>query len=530
VRPRVFVVAAAAALAYAAFDVAWLAGNWGGDPVTQRFSDLSACACVLFAAVACLVAWRRETGQERKRARRAWGLLFIATTLFALGELTWTTYELLLGREVPFPGIADIGFLGAIPFAALAMLSFPGGPSRVMSSVRTVLDALVVGAAALLIGWATFLAPVYRASEGTLIEKAIGIAYPVSDLVIATIVIVVIVHTGRGARSALALLASGLVALAVADSAFAYLTTVHSYETGGAIDAAWDIGYLLIGLAALRSAPATAVVHTPSAEAPRAMAPPRSRGALVLPYVAVFLVVIVAAVRNVQTGIVEPVLFWGALAIVVLAVIRQLLTLVENQDLARYLEAEVAEREELILQAFHDPLTGLANRTLFHDRAHHALERVARSGKPVSVLYCDLDNLKEVNDTFGHDAGDKLLHAVAERFGGCVRKADTVARLGGDEFAILLEGGADEHVAMRLAERLSGSLRVPFEIDGHEISAGASIGIAVGSSNDAVDDLLKKADIAMYHAKHNGKGRYEIFRPGMRRLREIRAEGADPAV
>jgi diguanylate cyclase len=509
-RPRAFGTAVALACVYAAVDVAWLRGGWGGETATQWFSDLSACGCISLAAAACFGAWRREAG----RTRRAWRLLFVSTLLFAMGEFVWTTYELFLGREVPFPGVADIGFLGAIPFAALAMLSFPTAPARVMLSVRTVLDSLVVGAAILLIGWATFLGPVYRASEGTLMEKGIGLAYPISDLAIATILIIVIANAGRGGRMALALLAAGLGALAVGDSAFAYLTTVKTYATGGAIDAAWDIGYLLIALAALRPVPAI----------PRPASNERRRTALVLPYAAVVVAVVVAGVKNVQTGAVEPVLFWGALVIVLLAVVRQLLTLLENHELTRHLEAEVAEREELILQAFHDPLTGLANRTLFHDRAHHALERVARTGKSLCVLYCDLDNLKEVNDSFGHAAGDKLLHAVAERFGGCVRKADTVARLGGDEFAILLEGGADEHVAMRLAERLSGSLRVPFEIDGHEIYAGASIGIAVGSSSDAVEDLLKDADVAMYVAKNNGKGRYEIFRPGMRRLRELRRD------
>jgi diguanylate cyclase (GGDEF)-like protein len=176
---------------------------------------------------------------------------------------------------------------------------------------------------------------------------------------------------------------------------------------------------------------------------------------------------------------------------------------------------DISERKELELQlrhqAFHDQLTGAANRALFRDRADHALKRAARNRKPVAVLYCDLDNLKETNDRMGHEVGDKLLSAVAQRFAGCIRAEDTVARLGGDEFAILLTDSGGEAAARHVAQRLLDALAEPFRIDEHSVRTTASIGIALSWGRQAVDDLLRNADLAMYAAKNRGKARFELF-------------------
>jgi diguanylate cyclase (GGDEF)-like protein/PAS domain S-box-containing protein len=178
----------------------------------------------------------------------------------------------------------------------------------------------------------------------------------------------------------------------------------------------------------------------------------------------------------------------------------------------RALEAQLAH------QAFHDPLTGLANRALFRDRLAHAIERAHRSGLPPAVLFLDLDDFKAVNDSLGHGAGDALLVSVAERLQGCVRAADTVARLGGDEFAILIEDAAPEaeHELMEVANRALASLRQPFVVEGVEVFVGGSIGIsAPGTCAASAEDVLRDADAAMYHAKNRGGGRAEKFQPGL---------------
>jgi diguanylate cyclase (GGDEF)-like protein len=177
---------------------------------------------------------------------------------------------------------------------------------------------------------------------------------------------------------------------------------------------------------------------------------------------------------------------------------------------------DVSERrrleEQLTHQAFHDPLTGLANRALFRDRVSHALALAQRRGSPVTVLFLDLDDFKTVNDSLGHAEGDRLLIAAAERFLACARTADTVARLGGDEFAILIEG-ADGRDG--LPDRLAAAMSHPFSLSGNQVRVTASIGVASASTDDSADDLLRNADMAMYAAKRSGKGRAETYESQM---------------
>ncbi|HEY0582447.1 MAG TPA: EAL domain-containing protein, partial [Chloroflexota bacterium] len=170
--------------------------------------------------------------------------------------------------------------------------------------------------------------------------------------------------------------------------------------------------------------------------------------------------------------------------------------------------------EQLEHQAFHDPLTSLANRALFAERLEHAMVRPMEGS--VAVLFLDLDNFKAVNDTLGHAAGDALLVSATERLLQCVRREDTIARLGGDEFTVLLEDMRDPSDAARMAERIGEALRTPFEIDGQQVCISSSIGIALDTDRShRPDDLLREADMAMYRAKSSGKSRYEIFDTGM---------------
>jgi len=181
---------------------------------------------------------------------------------------------------------------------------------------------------------------------------------------------------------------------------------------------------------------------------------------------------------------------------------------------------DVTERraleEQLRHQAFHDALTGLPNRALLFERIGQALARARRDGRPCAVLFLDLDRFKDVNDTVGHDAGDRLLVAVAARLGGALRDGDTLARLGGDEFTILLEDVADPNEAACAATRLLDTLASPLVIDGQEYRLTASIGLALGRpDHHRAEDVLRDADIAMYRAKEGGRANYAVFDPKM---------------
>ena len=173
--------------------------------------------------------------------------------------------------------------------------------------------------------------------------------------------------------------------------------------------------------------------------------------------------------------------------------------------------------EELRHQAFHDNLTGLANRGLFGDRVEHALARTARTGASIAVLFLDLDDFKTVNDRFGHAGGDELLRVVSGRIVEVLRPGDTAARLGGDEFAVLIEDLAGPADARFVADRLIATVRAPIHIADSDALTGASVGIAVSTAGEGrAEDLLRNADFAMYRAKSAGKGRHELFQAHMR--------------
>ena len=171
------------------------------------------------------------------------------------------------------------------------------------------------------------------------------------------------------------------------------------------------------------------------------------------------------------------------------------------------------KKDDLKKQAFHDPLTGLATRRLADDRLSHALARMVRNETGVGLAMIDLDNFKTVNDSLGHRGGDLLLTAIAERIGGAIRNYDTAARIGGDEFLVVMDDCDSATSASEIAQRILDSLETPFQIEEQTIHAGATIGIAF--SNEEIDgqELLRRADLALYAAKEAGKAQVELFSP-----------------
>jgi len=233
----------------------------------------------------------------------------------------------------------------------------------------------------------------------------------------------------------------------------------------------------------------------------------------------------VAATRSGTVGPVELRIERGARRCVIEGVGSNLTQDPAVQGLAlnfRDISERKALEEQLRQLAFHDPLTLLANRNLFRDRVQHALTLAQFGQGSVAVMFLDLDNFKNINDSLGHDAGDCLLQAVAQRIVKTTRSSDTVARLGGDEFAVLLEGIATVAEVGRLADALIDTLDLPFTLDGMEVRVAASIGVAFSTPDTGAEALLSNADIAMYHAKAAGKNRHVTFQPQMQDMLQER--------
>ncbi|MEA2244756.1 MAG: hypothetical protein QOD24_4312, partial [Solirubrobacteraceae bacterium] len=182
---------------------------------------------------------------------------------------------------------------------------------------------------------------------------------------------------------------------------------------------------------------------------------------------------------------------------------------------------DVSERkafeEQLAHQAFHDPVTNLANRALFVERVRHAVPRARREGSRLAVIFMDLDDFKTINDSLGHAAGDAVLLEIAKRLDGSIRPSDTAARFGGDEFAVLLEDVGSAQDAADTAERILESLAVPLQLEGKEVFVTCSLGISIadGDAASGAYELIRNADAALYIAKRDGKGGYRLFEPAM---------------
>jgi diguanylate cyclase (GGDEF)-like protein len=478
-------IATATAVAFAA----WLIGGWGGESTVRVVADLGLLGFAVFAAVCAGLAARSARGRQRT----AWICLTAGLGGWAVGDAIWAYYQLVLGMEQsPFPSVADVAYLLFPVGACVALVLFPVGYSG-QSRTRLVLDGLIVAGALFAVSWVTVLNSVYDAGGASRFAVALSLAYPVTDIVVLTVALVVLARARTGQRLTLMLLTVGNVLNALSDGAFVYLTAHDAYNTGNLIDVGWVAALLMLGMAALVSCGA------PHTEEQKAQVP--SRASMWLPYLPLVPAAAVCVPKFLPTPGLGPIVILTIL-LVTAVLTRQFLVVGENRRLL----------EMVSDQALRDPLTGLANRALLHDRLTHAMQLHQRDNQSVAVMSLDLDDFKLVNDSLGHPAGDALLVLAAERILGCVRTGDTVARLGGDEFAVLLEGRAED--SRLVAHRVMQVFDEPFLIDGHDLLLRPSVGLAVASADDpdtSADALLKQADVAMYSAKRSRTGGVHTF-------------------
>jgi len=329
--------------------VAWMVLEIGGPETTIAIDDVAQCAAAFTAGVACLVAARREApGYGRawnKKLRRAWHLLAAAAIFWGAGEAIWTYMELVQHRSVPFPSTADVGYLAAVPLLVAAVLAFPSAPVRMTARLRTLLDALIVAASLLAVSWVTVLGPMWDAEAPSPLARAVALAYPVSDIVVATIAFSLLTRTRGRDPVSTTLLAIALLCLAVADSSFLYLTSTDTYQPGNLVDLGWLLGWLLVLVMATRPM---------ESQADEGREERVSLARLVLPYALLTLAFLTCVTVQLTAHQLGAFLFVNGIILVVLVIVRQLVTLVENRGLNRRLERmvqELSERESQLEKA-----------------------------------------------------------------------------------------------------------------------------------------------------------------------------------
>lgn len=476
-------------------------------------SDVAQGVAALLAATTTARRARRLGG----RSRAACGLLALGCLSWGLGEIYWTCAAANEGA-VPFPSAADVGFLG---FPLLAGASLVMAPAAGVTGTRwqRLLDGLMSAGAVGLISWMTSLGAAVRATNETQLEQCLLLAYPLGDVLLAVLAVRVLVGTSLRHRP-LQLVAMGVLALGVSDSAFTYLQVAGLYG-GGLVDLGWICGFALISLAGT-CRPGAAQDPTTT----HALAGGRASHSPVLPYLPGVLTLVVVGVGALSGRSLRPAEELAACLVVIALIGRQFMTLRDNARLT----SELLRREEQLRhQAFHDPLTQLANSALFRDRLDHALARRGRDLTRLTVIFVDLDDFKAVNDTHGHAAGDRLLVESARRLSSGLRPGDTVARLGGDEFAVLVEdGGLSDNRAAGIAAALRGPVWVTPDVS---VELAASIGVHGLGPDDPdcnADEILAAADAAMYTVKRTRKRGTPGIRTGAPAI-DAHPVGASPA-
>jgi diguanylate cyclase (GGDEF)-like protein len=468
----------------------WQLLGWGGPVATHVAAAVGAMIASSFAFLSAIAAARAA----RDRQRTAW-------TCLAAGLAGWVLADIYRACVI----LADPARPVALWWGEFDRLLFPIGVAfaaivvptvRGKAGVRLLLDGVSVATALYLIAWVTVLRGLVEGASTP--HLAWILVSVVTDMAMLAIAVMILSRTRKDRRRPVILLASALLVITLTDGAH-LIRHVHPVDRGVLL-IGWALGLCLIGIAGLYSKDAPA---QPNRRTRRS-----SQWSIWLPYLPLPFATILGAIELWPDNNLNGYILVPGLVLIVSAFIRQLTLLYENRWLL----------ETVAASALHDPLTGLANRTLFSDRLADAMRSYRATGAPVAVLLLDLDDFKFVNDSLGHPAGDALLCAVGDRIRLNTGAHHTVARIGGDEFAILVQDTAE--AAALVAEQIVNAFHEPLDIDGRPLYMRISVGLATASSPQDVDmsadELLRCADLAMYSAKRSNTRGAQVFSPNMR--------------
>ncbi|MEX5706875.1 GGDEF domain-containing protein [Parafrankia sp. FMc6] len=525
------------------------------DSLALSAVRLTVIGFLLLGGTTCVVAGLRRHGAER------WWRLLMAVMVLAVAVASAAVFRDTAAGRSPVPQLTPASLVYLIPLAmgVAGVLLYPtdpaehddaedGGPLHAYRWYAiTILDGMIVVGSVALLVWATVLERTVGHGEPLGPGPLYSIILAAVSLVVFVVLILVAVFREPRDSRGHALLLAGMCAASIS-AMWELAVLIHGLDDVPRLtDLPIGVGALLIGLAAISTDPdtgaatATATGADVDADAVgvglaavpslgrRAASARLRRWHAILPYLPLTAAGAATVLQIAGDGIGHWEI-WALLALLLLALVRQMMTMSDNIRLLGQVEEK---QRQLRHQAFHDPLTGLANRSLFIDRLERALHRQPGPAERFAVLFCDLDDFKRVNDVLGHAAGDDLLRITGARLAGCVRAADTVARLGGDEFAILLvSANTDDPEAV--GRRLAAAVRAPVRLASHTFTVAASVGLVTvdpetetgaphrGANPDAepgadvpdtAEQLLHRADLAMYAAKARRNGEPAVYTP-----------------
>jgi diguanylate cyclase (GGDEF)-like protein len=482
-RRRALGVGVAASVALIGFAAGHTLLRLGGSELDGPVRDWASSAIyVLVAGMVILRAVRIE------RARGPWIVIAVGVSLYWAGNLVWALWLEHVATP-PIPSICDALWLSFYPASYLGVVLLARQHWRAVPA-GVWLDGIVAGLGIGAIGAAAVFGPVLGSTTGSVAAVTTNLAYPVSDLLLAALVVGVLAVRGWRLDRTWALLGGGFLTLTVADSIY-LLHVAHGSATSSNIaNLFYMAGVLLLALAAW--------------QLPGEVELPRTEAASTLLVPAAFALVAVGVLAYDQVHRLGLLAFTLSLLTILAALLRFALAF---RDLRLFSETRK--------QAVTDDLTGLPNRRLFQQRLEESITRSGIAGHGMAVLIVDLDGFKELNDTLGHHSGDELLRQIGPRLQSQIRPVDTLARLGGDEFGIVLEAPFDELRAVEAASRVRAALTEPFRIQGLSLRVDGSVGIALYPEHaDTAAQLLRTADVAMYQAKaaHSGSEIYALAR------------------
>jgi diguanylate cyclase (GGDEF)-like protein len=477
----------------------------------------------MFAALTC---W--HVARQTSVSKRAWMVLGAAILSFGCGNLTWLVLQNILGLD-PFPSLADVFYLLVPPLIAWGVLCFPRDPFRPTEIARISLNVFIVIAGIGTFFWRFVLAPIIeQGANGNLLAFCVSLAYPISDLIVLTLMLYVVMRSQRPEfRPALTWLLVGVGFLTASDVIFSIVSVNGTEEFAQPADGLWSWFAACFAVAALTHLERTQRSHaTPRASVATGLGG-TSVTALLAPFIAIIATFVLHAVDPNTDSLGHTGTYIGTITVIVLVMLRQGFAFADNvalnaalRKLSTELEARVVDRtRQMEWNATHDPLTELPNRTLLQTFLEAALEH-----ERVAVLFIDLDGFKRINDTLGHAVGDDLLRAVTARLKRAFTVSELIARTGGDEFVVVLPNISESDVE-RAALGVIAALRQPFGLRGATFTISASVGYATAprDGRDA-ETLQRHADAAMYTAKNRGHGQVQGFTAAIKAQLEERLE------